>query len=80
LQREPFDLVVSDVQMPIMDGLELTRRIRTSEALGRLPVVLVTQRGEPEDIAHGREAGANEYLVKGEFDQKSLLEAVSKLL
>jgi two-component system chemotaxis sensor kinase CheA len=80
LQKEPFDLVVSDVQMPIMDGLELTRRIRNDQNIGKLPVVLVTQLGEPEDVARGREAGANEYLVKGKLDRRSLLAAVSRLL
>ena len=80
LQEESFDLVVSDVEMPHMDGLELTRRIRTSESLRNLPVVLVTQLGEPEDVARGREAGANDYLIKGKLEQKSLLAAVSRLL
>lgn len=80
LQRERFDLVVSDIRMPRLDGFELTRRIRASDAFEHLPVVLVTGQDEPEDITRGAEVGADEYLIKGELDQGRLLEAVSRLL
>ncbi|MCP4660967.1 MAG: response regulator [bacterium] len=80
LQRERFDLLVSDIRMPRLDGFELTRRIRASDAIEHLPVVLVTGLDEPEDIARGAEVGADEYIIKGELDQGRLLEAVSRLL
>lgn len=80
LERRPFDLLVSDVQMPEMSGLELTRRVRATPSLGKLPVILVTSLDQSEDIQEGARAGANEYIVKGQFDQKALLEAVSRLL
>jgi two-component system chemotaxis sensor kinase CheA len=80
LEHGPFDLVVSDVQMPGLDGIQLTRRIRTSSRFANLPVILVTSLDRPEDVAEGARAGANEYIVKGRFDQKALLEAVSRLL
>jgi two-component system chemotaxis sensor kinase CheA len=80
LQRESFDLVVSDVQMPEMDGLELTTRIRKSETLRHLPVVLVTGLDAADDVKRGADAGADEYIVKGQLDQEKLLRAVRRLL
>jgi len=80
LKDQPFDLVVSDVEMPVVDGLELTRRIRTDTTLQQLPVVLVTSLGNEEQVRQGSEAGADEYIVKGQFEQSKLLEAVSRHL
>ena len=80
LGKQRFDLVVSDVQMPLCDGIELTRRIRRTDRLQNLPVILVTSLDRPEDVAAGASAGANEYIVKGRFDQQALLDAVSRLL
>jgi two-component system chemotaxis sensor kinase CheA len=78
LQREPFDLLVSDVQMPRLDGYALTARIRQSTPLKDLPVILVTARGTPEDIAAGAKAGANEYLVKGQYESEKLLASIRR--
>ncbi len=80
LQKETFDLVVSDVQMPLMDGFELTRRIRAALDLKDLPVILVSNLSKSEDRAAGAEAGADDYLVKGTFDQQGLLRIVKKYL
>lgn len=80
LERESFDLVVSDVDMPKLDGLELTRRIRKNNKLRDLPVILVTSLDKPEQRVAGGAAGADEYVVKGTFDQMALLEIVSKYL
>ncbi len=80
LETEDFDLLVSDVQMPNMDGLELTRRVRVHVRASRLPIILVTSLDRPEDVQAGSEAGADEYIVKGQFDQDTLLRAVSRLL
>lgn len=79
LRDEPFDLVVSDVEMPRLDGFDLTARIRRDARLSRLPVVLVTALASNEDRERGADAGANAYIVKGGFDQDSLLEAVGRL-
>ncbi|MHB8879451.1 MAG: hybrid sensor histidine kinase/response regulator, partial [Myxococcaceae bacterium] len=68
LQREQVDLVVSDVEMPGLDGFGLTARIRATAALARLPVVLVTSLASTADRARGAEAGANAYVVKRNFD------------
>lgn len=80
LQGEAFSLVVSDVQMPNMDGVTLTQTIRQSAALARLPVVLVTALGSDEDRRRGLEAGATAYLTKTAFDQRTLLDTIASLV
>lgn len=80
LRMQPVDLVVSDVEMPRMDGFELTGAIRKNPASANLPVVLVTALASDQDRAKGLEAGANHYIVKTDFDQGHLLAAVQRLL
>lgn len=80
LRSEAFDLVVSDVDMPRMNGFDLTRKIRGDGRLAELPVVLVTALESREDRERGIDAGANAYLVKRSFDQSNLLDAVRRLL
>jgi CheY-like chemotaxis protein len=58
------DLIITDVQMPLMDGLELIRNIRQNPTVNNLPVIILSARATPEDIKKGFEAGANEYLKK----------------
>jgi len=79
LKSEPFDLLVSDVEMPRLDGFSLTARIRADRNLAELPVVLVTALATREDRERGIEVGASAYLVKGDLDQSNLLEAVRRL-
>ena len=69
LQEKGADLVVSDVEMPRMDGFALTEAIRSSRRLQRLPVILVTGLENEKDKMHGLDAGADAYLVKSAFDQ-----------
>jgi two-component system chemotaxis sensor kinase CheA len=73
-------LVVSDVQMPRLDGLGLTRRIKDDPRLRSIPVILVTSLDAPEDRAAGLDAGADGYLVKREVQRGKLLELVRQLL
>jgi two-component system chemotaxis sensor kinase CheA len=80
LHRESFDLVVSDVEMPVVGGIELTQRIREEAKLEHLPVVLVTSLGSDEDKRLGAEVGADAYIVKGAFDQDELLRTIGRLL
>ncbi|HXG01576.1 MAG TPA: response regulator, partial [Bacteroidota bacterium] len=80
LRTGEFDIVVSDVDMPRMNGFELTARIRSDRKLGDLPVVLVTALDSREDRERGVEAGANAYIVKSSFDQSNLLETVQRLV
>jgi two-component system chemotaxis sensor kinase CheA len=74
------ELVVSDVQMPRLDGLGLTRRIRTDPRLSAIPVVLITSLDAPEDRAAGLEAGASGYVVKRDVHEGRLLDLVRQLL
>jgi two-component system chemotaxis sensor kinase CheA len=80
LQSQYCDCVVSDVEMPRMDGFELTTRIRNDNDLVNLPVILITARDSKEDREKGIEAGANAYIVKSNFDQNNLLEALDRLI
>jgi two-component system, chemotaxis family, sensor kinase CheA len=80
LADTPADLVVTDVEMPNCDGLELTRAIRAEPGLAGLPVVVVTSRSPEADRRLAMEAGADAYLVKGDLDQRTLLEVVGRLL
>jgi two-component system chemotaxis sensor kinase CheA len=80
LKTDDFDLVVSDVEMPRMDGFALTAQIRADRRLADLPVVLVTALASRQDRERGVEAGANAYIVKSSFDQSNLLDVVARLL
>jgi two-component system chemotaxis sensor kinase CheA len=80
LGQRNFDAVVSDIMMPNMDGLELTRRIRADKKHASLPVILVTSLSSEEDRKRGLEVGADAYLTKPEFDQTILIECLKKLL
>lgn len=80
LQEQTFDLVVSDVEMPGMDGFQLTERIKQSEHLNRLPVIIVTSLANEADRRRGIEVGAQAYIVKGKFETKALLDVVSQLV
>ena len=80
LKRESVSLVLTDVEMPRMDGFSLTEAIRADAKLQHLPVIVVTSLGSPEHRSRGAEAGADAYIVKGEFEQGVLLETVRRLL
>ena len=80
LKTGTFDLIVSDVEMPRMDGFDLTAKVRADKQLGELPVVLVTALGSPEHRERGIDVGANAYIVKSSFDQSNLLEVVRRLI
>ena len=75
-----FDLVVTDLQMPELDGLELLAAIRADPEHAMLPVVIVTSQSSEDDRRRGAEAGADAYIVKDEFDQQALLETVNRLI
>jgi two-component system chemotaxis sensor kinase CheA len=75
-----FDLVVSDVEMPGIDGFELTRRLRRMERFAEVPVIIVTSLASDEHRRMGIEVGAQAYIVKGSFDQGTLLKTVETLI
>lgn len=73
-------LVVTDVEMPELDGIELTRAIRANAMRSSLPVIIVTSRGSEDDRRRGIEAGADAYMAKSGFDQHTLLATVELLV
>jgi len=73
-------LVVTDLDMPRLNGLELTRAIRGAGQRSSLPVIIVTDRGSLEDRRRGIEAGADAYMAKHQFDQQALLATVERLV
>jgi len=80
LKTSPVDLVVSDVDMPRMNGFVLTEKIRSEKGLMDLPIILVTSLDSREDREHGISVGANAYIVKSSFDQGNLLEVITGLI
>lgn len=75
-----YDLVITDVDMPRMDGIELVTLIKKDMHLHKLPVMIVSYKDRPEDRARGLSAGADYYLTKGSFHDETLLEAVTDLI
>jgi len=80
LQTRAFDAVVSDIQMPNLDGLGLTQRIRQHKEYSELPIILVTTLASDEDKRRGAEVGANAYITKSSFNQDVLLETLNRLI
>ncbi|MDQ1277197.1 MAG: two-component system, chemotaxis family, sensor histidine kinase and response regulator WspE [Thermodesulfobacteriota bacterium] len=80
LQQESFDLLISDVDMPRMNGIELVRKIKDHNRLRSLPVMIVSYKDSEEDRLRGLDAGANYYLTKGSFHDETLLVAVKDLI
>ncbi len=80
LADEPVDLVLTDVEMPNMDGFALTKAIRTQPGLSNIPILILTSLANQADRQRGLDAGADGYIVKSRFDESSLLVAVNRLL
>ncbi|OQY27426.1 MAG: hypothetical protein B6244_10670 [Candidatus Cloacimonetes bacterium 4572_55] len=80
LNVQSFDALISDIEMPNMNGLELTEKIRQNKKYNEMPVILVTSLTSEEDKHRGVEAGANAYITKGTFDQQALLDTLKRLI
>jgi chemotaxis protein histidine kinase CheA len=80
LAEVPCDLAIVDLQMPRMDGYELTRRVRASAEHRDLPVIVVTSLETDKDMARGLEAGADAYIKKSHFDQRELLSVIEQFI
>jgi len=80
LSGRPYDLVLTDIEMPGLDGIELTRRIRAASGWAAVPIVVMTSLGSDEDRRAGLSAGANAYLLKSEFDQADLVDTIRRLV
>ena len=79
-QEGDFDAVLTDVEMPRMDGFSLTTRLRQEEKYRNKPIIISTSREKEEDKRRGIEAGADAYIVKGDFDQSNLVDTMRALL
>jgi two-component system chemotaxis sensor kinase CheA len=77
---EEFDAVLTDVEMPVMDGFTLTARLREHERYRECPIIIITSREKESDRRRGMEVGADAYIVKGNFDQNSLVDTLKVLL
>ena len=75
-----FDLIVTDIDMPRMDGIELVTLIKKNASLKALPVMIVSYKDRDEDRQRGLDAGADYYLTKGSFHDEKLLDAVVDLI
>lgn len=80
LRLGDYHLVVSDVDMPRLNGFELVKKIRADARLGRLPVIMVSYKDREEDRLRGMEAGADTYLTKSSFQDDTFIRAVSDLI
>ncbi|KOP23549.1 histidine kinase [Hapalosiphon sp. MRB220] len=80
LQTRKFDAIVSDVEMPNLDGLSLTAKIREHSEYKTLPIILVTTLASEADKTRGADVGANAYIIKSNFNQDVLLEVLGRLI
>jgi two-component system sensor histidine kinase and response regulator WspE len=80
LSLASYDLVITDLDMPRLNGLELLKTIRGSEKHRGLPLIIVSYKDRPEDQRLGLEAGAQYYFTKSSFQDDSMIEAVKQLL
>lgn len=80
LGSESVDCIVTDIQMPRMDGLELIQHIRADEKFKNLPVIVVSARGADEERKKGLDLGADAYIVKTDFEQGTLLDSIRRLI
>ena len=79
-RAEVFDAVLTDVEMPIMDGFTLTACLRKEAAYKNTPIIIITSREKESDRQRGIDVGADAYIVKGSFDQNSLVDTLKILL
>ncbi len=80
MRGNPVDLVITDIEMPNMDGWGLLKSLRSEKATMDLPIIVVTSREDPTDRKQGMTLGASAYIVKRHFDQRELLETIDRLL
>lgn len=78
--QSDIDMVLTDIEMPVMDGFELLMAIRQQPEHSSLPVVIITSKGGEEHRRRGAQEGADAYIVKDEFDQQTLLETIGRLV
>ncbi|NOY66755.1 MAG: hybrid sensor histidine kinase/response regulator [Gammaproteobacteria bacterium] len=80
VRNKQYDLIISDIDMPRMNGIELVKLIKQDASLNSIPIMIVSYKDNPEDRKNGLEAGADYYLTKGSFHDESLIDAVIDLI
>jgi two-component system chemotaxis sensor kinase CheA len=80
VEETDYHLIVTDIEMPRMDGFTLTERLRADDRYANVPIVIVTSREKEADMQRGMAVGADAYIVKGTFDQNNLLATVESLI
>jgi chemotaxis protein histidine kinase CheA/ActR/RegA family two-component response regulator len=80
LRDRKYDLVLTDIQMPRMNGYELIRRVKRDERLKNIPMVVVSSKSSPEEIEIGLNAGADAYITKSDFQKENLLSLIARLV
>ncbi len=80
LEKMSFDLVITDVQMPRMDGFTLTATLKRDKRFSRIPIIIVTSLEREEERAEGLRAGADAFLLKKSFNQESLIQTIQTLI
>jgi two-component system chemotaxis sensor kinase CheA/two-component system sensor histidine kinase and response regulator WspE len=79
LQGGAHQLLITDVQMPVLDGIDLTRRVKATPRFHRLPILILSSLTAPEEQRRGVDAGADAYMAKGELDAETLAGALERL-
>lgn len=80
LQTQMFDFVVTDIEMPLMNGYELTKKIKDTPSLAKIPVIIVSSTSSKKDMERGFLSGANAFLVKSEFETNKLIQQLESLI
>src|SRR5262249_23620202 len=80
MQSSGVHLLLTDIEMPGMNGLDLIRKVRATQTWKNLPIIVISQYGSNEDLQKAATAGADRYIVKSAFNPQKLLEIVQELL
>ncbi len=80
LRSQPFDLVLSDIIMPKLGGLEVMEKMSQDPVLKNIPIIVISNSGQPVEIDQAKRFGAKDWLVKTEFDPQEVITKVKKLL
>jgi two-component system chemotaxis sensor kinase CheA len=78
--QDDFDLVITDVEMPLMNGFELIQEMKKNPRLARIPIIIVSSLEKREDKERGLSLGADAYIVKRSFEQQELLEVIRQII
>jgi two-component system chemotaxis sensor kinase CheA/two-component system sensor histidine kinase and response regulator WspE len=79
LQSGAYQVLITDVQMPVLDGIDLTRRVKATPRFVKLPILILSSLSAPEERRRGVNAGADAYMVKGELDGEALAGTLERL-